>query len=68
METTQTKYHIIPPLSTQELNDEIIKDGNLKNIFVYYKNLDDSGKVKIEEAIVLYLDVFSKTLIEFGCI
>ncbi|XP_057864250.1 uncharacterized protein LOC131072193 [Cryptomeria japonica] len=44
MKTTQTEYHIIPPLSTQELIDEIIKDGNLKNIFVYYKNMDDKRK------------------------
>lgn len=44
METAQTKYHIIPPLSAQELIDEIIKDGNLKNIFVYYENLYDSNK------------------------
>lgn len=44
MKTTQIEYHIIPPLSTQELIDEIIKDENLKNIFVCYENMDDKDK------------------------
>lgn len=64
MEIAQAKYDIIPPLSSQELINEIIKDGNLKNIFAYYDNLDDNDKRQIEEAIVLHLDVFSKALIE----
>lgn len=64
METTKSKYHIIPPLLVQELIDEIIKDGNLENISIYYKNMDDNDKRQIEEAVVLYVDVFSKALIE----
>lgn len=60
MKTSQTEYHIIPPLSTQELIDEIIKDGNLKSISIYYENMDDKDKRKIKEVVVLYIDVFSK--------
>lgn len=64
LETTQIKYHIVPLLSTQELIDEIIKDGKLKNIFVYYENLDDNDTRQIEEVVVLHLDIFSRILIE----
>lgn len=39
-----------------ELVDEIIKDGMLKNKFKYYEDL--------EEAILLYLDIYKKSLIE----
>lgn len=64
MKSSKIEYHIIPPLSTQELIDEIIKDGNLKNILVYYVNMDHKYQRKIEEAVILYMDVFSKALIE----
>lgn len=39
-------------------------DDNLKNIGAYYDNLDEVDKRKVEEAVVLYLHNFSKTLIE----
>lgn len=44
MEIAKTKYHIIPPLSVQELIDKIMKDGNLKNISVYYEKIDNNDK------------------------
>lgn len=44
--------------------DEIIVDGNLKNIGAYYENLDEVDQRKVEEVVVLYLHRFSKTLIE----
>lgn len=63
MKSSKKDYHIIPPLSIQELIDEIIKDGNLKNISVYYVNMDYNDQRKIE-VVILYMDVFSKALIE----
>lgn len=44
--------------------DEIIVDDNLKNLGAYFENFDERDKRKVEEAIVLYLHNFSKTLIE----
>lgn len=64
MKSSKTKYHIVAPLSIQELIDEIIKDGNLNNMFVYYENMDVKNQRQIEEAAILYIDVFSKALIE----
>lgn len=58
------KYTFIPPSTTKELTDEIVKDGNLKNISVYYNNFDENEKREVEEVVVLHLHNFSKSLIE----
>lgn len=58
----QGKY--VPPLSIDQLIDEVIMDGNLKNIGMYYENLNEVDWRKVEEVVVLYLHNFSKTLIE----
>ncbi|XP_057834806.1 uncharacterized protein LOC131045274 [Cryptomeria japonica] len=60
----QGKYIIIPPMSTNQLIDEIIVDENLKNIGACYENSDEGDQRKIEEAVLLYLHNFRKILIE----
>lgn len=59
-------FEIVPPLILKELTDEILKDGNLKNIPTYYENVDDKGQRAIEKAIIEYMDVYSNTLIELA--
>lgn len=39
-------------------------DGNLKNLETNFEQFDDGDQMKVEEALVLYLHNFSKTLIE----
>lgn len=51
-------------MSIDQLIDKIIVDGNLKNLGAYYERLDEVDHRKVEEAAVLYLHNFSKTLIE----
>lgn len=51
-------------LGSQEIIEQIINDGNLKNIYVFYIEFDEEDKKQLEEAISLYLDSFSKILIE----
>lgn len=60
----QGKYTFVPPLTTDQLIDEITVDGNLKHIGVYYENLVEVDQRKVEEAVVLHLHNFSKSLIE----
>lgn len=55
------KYIFIPLVSAKELIDEIFKDGNLKNISVYYHDFDENEK---REVVVLHLHNFNKSLIE----
>lgn len=57
-------YTIVPLLSTNQLIDKKIVDGNLKNLGAYYENLDNVDQRKVEEAVVLYLHNFRKILIE----
>lgn len=64
MKTSKNDYHIIPPLSIQELIDEIVKNGNFKNISIYYENMDYKDQRQIEEAPIFYMNLFSKELIE----
>lgn len=51
-------------MKVYQLIDEIIVDGNLKNLGACYENFIEKDKRKIEEEVVLYLHNFSKTLIE----
>lgn len=55
---------IIPPKTCVELVDEITKDGMLKIVQFYYENLDDDEKREVEEAVLLYLDIYKKTLLD----
>lgn len=54
-------------MTTNQLIYEIIVDENLKNIGAYYENLVEEDQIKVEEAIVLYLQNFSKALIKLEC-
>lgn len=38
----------------------------MKNVPVYYENSDDNDQRAIEEAIIQYMDVYSKVLIELS--
>lgn len=59
-------YVVDPPKTLNEIIDEVLKEGKLKNVFVYYENCDDSDQRTIEEEIVQYMNVYSKTLIELS--
>lgn len=48
----------------RDIIDQIINDDNLDNISTFFDDFDDKDKKQLEEAIVLYLDSFSRTLIE----
>ncbi|XP_057839638.2 uncharacterized protein LOC131049594 [Cryptomeria japonica] len=59
-------FEIVPPLTLKELIDEILKDGNLKNVSTYYEIFDDKDQRVVEEAIGEYMDAYSKALIELA--
>lgn len=61
-------YTIVPPLTLSELINQIVKEGNLKNVLVYYENCDESEQRSIEEAIIEYLNTYSKVLLEISSI
>lgn len=48
---------VIPPLSIDELVEQITKDGILSNIQYYYEHMDDIEQKEIEEAVLLYFDI-----------
>lgn len=56
--------NVIGPLCVAELIDQITTDGILSNIQHYYGNMDDKEQKEIEEAILLYLNIYKKALIE----
>lgn len=60
------KIKIIPPKSLDEIKNEIIKDGNLNNLAIYYENADDMEQREIEEVVVQYMNKFSRALIELS--
>lgn len=43
-----------------------MKDENLKNVSIYYENFEEKNQRAVEEAIVEYMDKFSKVLIELS--
>lgn len=55
---------VIPHLLVIELIDQINKDGILSNIQHYYVHMDDKEQIEIEESVLLYLDIYKKTLLE----
>lgn len=61
-------YTIVPPLTLSKLIKEIVKEGNLKNFLVYYDNCDESEQRSFEEAIIEYLNTYSKVLLEISSI
>lgn len=46
-----SKVDIIPPKSLEDIKNEIIKDGNLKNLGVYYENADDKEREKLRKQV-----------------
>ncbi|XP_059071298.1 uncharacterized protein LOC131865151 [Cryptomeria japonica] len=55
-------YTIVPLL--QKIIDTIVKEGNLTNLSIYYENSNEKYWRAIEEAVVHYMNSFSKALIE----
>lgn len=53
---------IIPPKTCAKLVDEITKDGMLKNVQFYYEHLDNDEQREVEEAVLLYLDIYIRKL------
>ncbi|XP_059070961.1 uncharacterized protein LOC131862125 [Cryptomeria japonica] len=51
-------------MNTQDFIEHIVNDGNLDNICSFFDNFDEEDKKQVEEAILLYLDSFSRALIE----
>lgn len=49
-------------MSLDEIVNEVVKNGNLKTIAEWYDNFDENGKRTLEEAIVKYLNVYSRAL------
>lgn len=58
------KLEVIPPMSLNEIVNEVVKNGNLKPLSELYGKFDESGKISLEEATIEYLNVYSKALIE----
>lgn len=59
------KYTIVPPISLSEIVDSVVKEGNLKHVSKCYENYDENDQRAIE-AIVKYMNVYSKALIELS--
>lgn len=51
-------------MTLEQIVNEVIKNGNLKPLSECYDNFDDFDKRTLEEAIVEYLNVYSKALIK----
>lgn len=51
-------------MDVQDLIDQIINDGNLDDISSFFDSFEEKDKKQIEETILLYLDYFSRALIE----
>lgn len=58
------KIEVKPPMSLDQIVNEVIKNGNLKPLFEWYGNFDESNKRTLEEAPIEYLNINSKALIE----
>lgn len=42
----------MPPISLSQIVDEVVKEGNLKNISEYCDNCDENDQRAIDEAIL----------------
>lgn len=58
------KLEVKPPMSLNEIDNEVVKNGDLKPLSEWCDNFDESSKRTLEEATVEYLNVYSKALIE----
>lgn len=58
---TPKKKSIAP---IDNLIDEITEDGKLKNISKMYNTLSDDDKDKVENSVILHLDIFKKFLMQ----
>lgn len=54
----------VSPKTCAEIVDEITKYGMLKNVKFYYENLEDDEQREVEEGVLLYLDIYKKSLIQ----
>lgn len=45
-------YDGMPPMNLNEIIDEVLKDGNLKNVPIFYDNFDDKDQRAIEEVVI----------------
>lgn len=57
------KLEFKPPISLNEIVNEVVKNGDLKPLLEWYENFDESIKITLEEATVEYLNVNNKALI-----
>lgn len=69
--TTPKKKKLTPKKRTQQniapidrLLDEIIEEGKLKNINQLYDSLSVDGKEKVENSVILHLDIYKKFLMQ----
>lgn len=53
-----------PPMSLDQIVNEVIKNGNLRPLSEWYDNFDESGKGTLEESTIEYMNVYSKALNE----
>lgn len=52
-----------PPMSINEIVNQVVKNGNLKPLSEWYDNFGENGKRTLKEAIVEYLNVCRKAFI-----
>lgn len=48
----------------EEVEKELIKDGNLRPLYEWYDTFDSANQIVLEEASIKYLNNFNMTLIE----
>lgn len=60
------KVEFIPPKSLEDIKNDIVKDGKLNNLAIYYENIDDKEKRAIEEEVVQYMNNFSRVIIKLS--
>lgn len=53
-------------ITLKQVKEAITQQGNLKLISQFYDRLDEKGKSSLEEATIIYLNKFSKALIEIA--
>lgn len=51
-------------MTIKEVEKVVIVQGNLKSLFEFYDKFDEVGQRTLEEATMIYLNKFNKTLIE----
>lgn len=51
-------------MTVKEVEKVVIVQGNLKPLFEFYDKFDEDSQRTLEEATIIYLNKFNKTLIE----